>query len=107
MGQNLDQDGNQIVSPWQANSGNPGASNPNAPLLLTATGWALWEWQAPSTGSYSILLGMTTSGDNNSASYGFFDGLSVQPAISVPEPGSLALAVTGTILFAALRRRKN
>jgi hypothetical protein len=76
-------------------------------LLLTTTDWTRWEWQAPTTGSYSLQLGMTTGGDNHNASYGFFDGLSVQPGIIVPEPSSLALALSGTILFAILRRRKN
>jgi len=100
----FDLGGNQLASPWQASSGGPVV--PNAAPILNPTDWTLWEWQTPTTGSYTIQVGMTTGGNNNSASYGFFDGFTVQPAISVPEPGSLALAALGTFLLVAQRRRK-
>jgi hypothetical protein len=100
----FDQGGNQIATPWQAISG--GQMNVTPSLTPSPSNWTLWEWQTPTSGSYTIQIGMTTGGNNNNSSYGFFDGLMVQPATSVPEPSVLALAAVGTILFTARRRQK-
>lgn len=101
----FDLDGNQLATPWQAMSGSQGNVAP--PLTPTPPDWTLWEWQTPAAGSYTIQVGMTTGGNNNNSSYGFFDGLMVQPATSVPEPGSLALILAGSLLLGIRRLRKN
>jgi hypothetical protein len=97
----FDPAGGQIANPWLEGAGAPHQTS------LTATDWTQWQWEAPVTGLYTIRLGMTTSGNNNGASYGFFDGISVLAPNPVPEPGSLALVGVGAMLFASFRRKKS
>ncbi len=98
----FDQSGNQMATPWLEGFG---AAHAVAPL--TATDWTLWEWQAPSDGLYTVRLGMTTSDNNNGASYGFFDGIRVQTANPVPEPSAVAVGALGVLLFVLLRVRRD
>jgi hypothetical protein len=97
----LDQDGGLIGAPWLETSGSSATALAIAPA---PSGWALWQWAAPTTGNYTIQLGMTTSGANNGASYGFFDGIAVQ-AVAVPEPTVMALAVFGGLALLTFRNR--
>jgi len=99
----FDDGGNLISTPWVEGLN---AVNNSAITPFTATDWTHWEWEAPTSGLYTIRLGMTTGGDNNGASYGFFDNLNITPANSVPEPSSLALATAGLFLLTLLRKRK-
>lgn len=95
----LDQTGSELASPWLEGLG---SGNQNK---VGATEWTQWHWEAPATGLYTVRLGMTTSGNNNGASYGFFDGVAVLPPNSIPEPSSLALAAVGAAFLAVMRRK--
>lgn len=99
----FDGGGNLVSTPW---SEGLGAANHSAPAPFTATDWTRWEWEAPTSDSYTIRLGMTTSGDNNGASYGFFDNLSITPANPVPEPSLLVVGTAGLFLLTLLQKRK-
>lgn len=96
----LDQAGNSIATPWMEISG----ATVSALVVSSSPAWTQWQWQAPSSGNYTIQLGMTTSGANNSASVGLFDGIKVQ-ANAVPEPATLALGLLGGLMLIALRNR--
>jgi hypothetical protein len=97
----FDQAGNQLATPWHEGLGAAKLSTP-----LTATDWTQWHWNAPADGVYSVRLGMTTTGANNGASYGFFDGLRLQTANPVPEPSAVAVGALGVLLLALLRVRR-
>ena len=101
----LDEEGCAIAQPWFEVSGrSPTSTNYHAP-----SPWTSWSWQAPTESTFSLILGMTTGGDNNMPSYGFFDDICVKAATSsispVPEPSSLSLLALGAAGLAALRRK--
>ncbi len=96
-----DDQNNVVGAPWLETSGLPLTTTANAPV---PGGWTQWQWAVPTTGTYSIQLGMSTSGANNNASYGFFDGLTVQAA-PIPEPTSMVLAMLGGMALVVLRNR--
>lgn len=104
----LDGDGCPIAQPWLEVSGSSRTRLPNSTPYRTASLWAEWSWQAPVESDYALSLGVTTGGDNNMPSYGFFDDIVIQAATGiapVPEPSSLALVVIGAAGIAALRRK--
>jgi hypothetical protein len=103
----LDVNGIELASPWREYSGGMSLSDPNTTPYHTATPWTEWHWQAPAAGKYTLSLGMTTSGDDNAASFGFFDNLCVQATTNpVPEPSSVSLVLIGAFLFVRLRRNQ-
>ena len=104
----LDEDGCPIAQPWFQISGNSHTSTANSTPYQTASLWTPWSWQAPVEGDYALSLGVTTGGDNNMPSYGFFDDIVVcasKGIAPVPEPSSLTLVVIGAAGLAALRRK--
>jgi hypothetical protein len=84
---------------WTQTSGSPGQT-----LAPTIPAWQQWHWFAPSSGEYTLQLGMTTSGANNGASYGGFDGITIT-AQAVPEPTAMVLGILGGGAFLMLRQR--
>jgi hypothetical protein len=95
----LDSNGSLLGAPWYQVSGSIAAA------ALPTSPWTQWQWSAPASGNYTIQLGMSTSGANNNASYGFFDGLMVQPTAPVPEPASMTLALVGGLALMVFRNR--
>ncbi len=86
----LDADNAVMSMPWCEVSGGLG--------YRSATDSTLWQWEVPDDGDYSIVLDMTTMGDDVAASYGFFDDIEV---VAVPELGSevfLGMGLLGLIL---------
>lgn len=100
-----DSEGNQIATPWSKSSGcSPENQNNPAPFQVL-TPWTQWTWQAPTDGNFNLSIGVTTHGDDNYASYGFFDNILVVPAsLPVPEPTTLSLVVAGLASLVARRR---
>lgn len=102
----LDAAGNVVANPWREYSGRLNGCDLNSAPYLGVTPWTQWQWQAPADGLYTVSLGVTTSGNNNFASYGFFDDICAQASSpAVPEPSALALGATGTLLLAGRRLR--
>jgi len=95
----LDQNQNLVVNLWQQTSGTGGLGGMQPP---PTPGWTQWQWSALTGGQYTLELGMTTSGANNSASYGFFDNITYT---SVPEPTPILLGLLGGLMMVALRNR--
>jgi hypothetical protein len=87
-----DHNENLVANLWMQTSGTG----------VTITEWKQWNWTAETAGHYTIELGMTTHGANNSASYGFFDGISIT---AVPEPTPILLGLLGGLTIVALRNR--
>lgn len=101
----LDDAGSTLAMPWSANSGCRPTLDFSGVGHREASPWTEWSWQVPEAGSYTLSFGMTTTDDNNFASYGFFDGLLVSPAaLPVPEPSALVLVAVGAVLL--LRQRQ-
>jgi hypothetical protein len=90
----LDGAGNILAVPWAQRSGST-----NSTAFQTASSWTSWEWVAPTNGTYTLALGVSTSGDNRFATFGVHDG------IRVPEPSSLVLLVAGVGAVVARQRR--
>ena len=104
----LDRDGVRRATPWRENSGSRSERDFNSTPYQSATPWTQWSWQVPESGNYTLSMGMTTSGDNNYASYGFFDNIFIIPTSTlVPEPSAVTLVAVGTVLVVVLRRRRN
>lgn len=97
----LDQDGHALATVWEATSGPQIAQLALAP---TAPDWTVWQWAASTTGNYTLQLGMTTSGANNAASFGFFDGVTIS-AQPIPEPTPMVLGLLGGFAVLLLRQR--
>jgi hypothetical protein len=97
----LNGSGQNVSTPWSETSGGT--------TYQGASAWSSWEWQAPSSGDYTIELGVNTMGDDDFASYGAFDGITVNSgsliATEVPEPSSIGLFALGAAGFVGVRRR--
>lgn len=103
-----DCDGALLATPWLEHSGSRPACDFNSTPYQSATPWTQWSWQVPESGAYTLSLGMTTSGDNNYASYGFFDHIFVVPLHTpVPEPSTATLVAMGAAWMARLRRKRD
>jgi hypothetical protein len=99
----LDSEGHLVASLWEATSGpalNLLALTPAPPT------WTPWQWATSTPGSFTLQLGMTTSGANNEASYGFFDGITIA-AQPIPEPSAMALGILGSFALLFLRQRRH
>lgn len=100
----FDRSGQEVANPWHEWSGGLIAGESNTTPYLSATPWTQWQWKTPADRLYTVTLGMSTCGDDNYASYGFFDDICMQASTSVvPEPSALALWVTGALLLAGRR----
>jgi hypothetical protein len=102
-----DSQGNLISTPWYELSGEAPLGTPTVPYD-TASPWTSWSWQAPADGTYTLVLEVTTGGDDNYASYGLFDDIGVNASpndlTSVPEPSTTALFAIASLCLVALRR---
>lgn len=101
----LDASGSTLAMPWSANSGCSPTLDFSGFGHREASPWTEWSWQVPEAGSYTLSFGMTTTDDNNFASYGFFDGLLISPAaLPVPEPSAVSLVAVGATFLLRQRR---
>lgn len=101
----LDSAGTLVATPWSESSGGLRTCDPNFTPYRTTSPWTFWHWEAASAGNYTLSLGITTSGDNNGASFGFFEDICLKAlANPVPEPGSLSFLGMAALL--ALRKRR-
>lgn len=99
----LDSQGHLVASLWEATSG------PSMSLLTlppASPDWTTWQWATSTAGTFTLQFGMTTSGANNDASYGFFDGISIQPQ-PIPEPSAMVLGLLGSVALIVLRNRRH
>lgn len=102
---------NLIANPWLAVSGYSSTVTPDMTPYLSASAWTSWSWQVPATGTYQLKLGVTTFGDNNFASYGLFDDITLssasglQTATAMPEPSATTLFGLGFAAFAGCWRK--
>ena len=64
------------------------------------SGWQTFAFTAPTTGSYTLQLGVTNRTDNN------FGSAAVLDALSVPEPAAWTLMIGGFGLAGMAMRRK-
>ncbi|MGC3960321.1 MAG: hypothetical protein QM813_21060 [Verrucomicrobiota bacterium] len=99
----LDSEGHLIASLWDATSG------PSVNLLAlpsSTPAWNSWQWGTSAPGTFTLQLGMTTTGANNDASYGFFDGITIS-AQPIPEPSAMVLGILGSFALIVLRHRRN
>ncbi len=99
----LDSEGHLVASLWEA------TPDPTMNLLTLTTAtpvWTPWQWGTSTPGSFTLQLGMTTSGANNEASYGFFDGITIT-AQPVPEPSAMTLGILGSFTLIFLRPRRH
>jgi hypothetical protein len=98
----LDSEGDLVASLWEATSG-PAM---NLLALPSATPiWTPWQWGTGTPGTFTLQLGMTTTGANNEASYGFFDGITINPQ-PIPEPSPMVLGLLGSFALLFLRQRR-
>ena len=74
----LNEDGVAIAQPWFEISGSSHASAFNSTGYRTSSPWTSWSWAAPAESDFSLILGVTTSCDNNMPSYGFFDDICIK-----------------------------
>ncbi len=99
----LDSEGHVVASLWDATSG------PSINLLALPTpapAWNPWQWGTSTPGTFTLQLGMTTTGANNEASYGFFDGITISPQ-PIPEPSAMVLGLLGSFALIVLRQRRH
>jgi len=99
----LDSEGQLVASLWEVTSGPTMnlLALPSAPLA-----WTPWQWATSTPGSFTLQLGMTTSGANNEASYGFFDGITIA-AQPIPEPSAMALGILGSFALLFVRQHRH
>jgi hypothetical protein len=102
----FDASGNQVATPWLESSGGLRSCDPNLTPYRTTSPWTQWQWEAPAAGSYTLSVGITTSGDNNGASFGFFEDICLRASVHpVPEPSTFTLVGIAALSFNRLRRR--
>jgi hypothetical protein len=98
----LDQDGHLLATLWEATSGN--AVNLLAAPPVTPE-WTPWQWGTSTPGTFTLQLGMMTTGANNNASFSFFDGIAIT-AQPIPEPSAMVLGLLGSVVLMVLRRQR-
>jgi hypothetical protein len=94
----VDNLGAEVATLWLVQSGDPAFGG--AMPYRTLTPWTEWSWAAPVDGTYTLSLGVTSSGDNAFSSYGYHD------AIRTPEPTTLIMLLAGVGAVSVARRRK-
>lgn len=95
---------NLLASPWIEHSGNYELGSLRSVPYQGATPWTIWNWTAPTDGTYMLSLGVTTFGDDAFASAGVFDAINVVSTATVPEPMPVAIFLTAAAFL--IRRRK-
>jgi len=97
----LDSLGTELETPWSRLSG---GSSPDGVVYLEASPWIHWSWISPEAGTYTLVLGATTFGDNRFPTVGVHDGITLT---AVPEPATMA-AILGVLALgvAVIRRRR-
>lgn len=65
------------------------------------TPWVQWSWVAPTTGNYTISMGVFNDADGAYPSWALFDGFT-----AVPEPSTLLLLGSALLGFGIFRRKK-
>jgi hypothetical protein len=96
-------DGIPVWSPLGSSSGFCGG------IGCGYTGWIKSEFTITTAGNYSLIFGVTNTGDFQSDSGLAFAGAEIggKPISPVPLPAALPLLATGVAGLAALRRRKS
>lgn len=98
----LDSEGTVIDTPWSRLSGGDAIDGVE---YLDASPWTQWNWISPDAGTYTLVLGATTFGDNRFATVGVHDGISLT---AVPEPATFAAAfgllALGVVAIRRLRK---
>jgi hypothetical protein len=74
---------------FRINSTNLFTSSVSAVGAGGSTGWVNWSFVAPTTGNYTLQLGVRNRGDSSVNSYAVFD------SSVVPEPGTWVMMIAG------------
>ena len=105
----LDEYGDEVATPWIKTSGNidgPDVIWTNTALREYVTQLTQWTWDATIAGTYTLVLGMQTRGDNEWDSHAYFDNIT-QTTRPTPEPTTTLLIGAGLIgIFGFTKRKK-
>ena len=73
-------------------------TTPLAPVdFLSVTPWSHWQWTAAATDTYTLVLGVTSLGDNTFASYGLHDAIEVSHVPDTSSTWLYALTLLGVV----------
>ena len=100
----MDATGSLVATPWQQFSGDGCSTCFNSVPYGYASEWTEWEWTAPDSGLYTLQLGATSFGDDQLATFGLFDSVSI--AAPVPEPETYAMVALGLVIVGVTARRR-
>jgi hypothetical protein len=96
-----DASGAIVAQPWFQSSGVLGVTPFVTTHYQTYSDWLDWSWIVPTTGTYTLMLGATSLGDDELASIGYHD------AIHVPEPATLGLLAIACAIAWSMQRRQH